>query len=1041
MAFVSFALRRYVIDRGSYARYDTDTYNTAASAGNAASADTWIYDHTDDPRDNDQYLRSDGYQIPPNEFVTSFIEASAVSYGTVNLNWELPLQSEIGETTVPTEGVLVYSSSGPPATIASGAVLVESSNVFSYEHTGLRQGKWAYYTLFVRYQSSLGVDFYEPVASVEVLVPYNYQSTLLLWERIPEYHRDLDTQIGEYIDPASDYAVKELGCLPVGGLVGPLFKFLSIFGFEMDRIRTTVDYLMISRDPAEANTEVLDALSSTLGLAVNSSSISVERLRALLDDLGYIRRAKGTLEGARLYGRAVSGSDIDVDSAAREIKIYAQRVNYITDPLDATGVVSSRPAHEAEVYLPLYSRGTYDVTTYVEGDESTYPSLIPNEEYVPGMYWTSASNSVFVSAESDLPGSPDKVDLITLRHGGGLVAKTQYGNPITYKLLDDGSVDPDYVDNNSYGSGNIRFIKEQADGKVYIGGYFGKFNGDTSLGKLVRLNSDGSRDTSFTPPVFGFPEEPVNGNASQIYIRDVEVQSDGKILVAGWFTEVDGNARRGIVRLNADGSVDTSFNVTPTRFYSFDLPGGGVLSYDGGTIRQIRQNSDGTLLLAGVFSSIDGHSTEGIAKTSADGVVDVSFTVSIDGNSTGNDTVLNFDVHDDTGRIAIYGGFTSVNSVSRTKLAVLESGGSLVTDFDADIDGFLYGDRSLQFQSTGKLLITGDITSVDGVAVRQSALLRLNLDGSLDSSFDTSQISDGATTARFEVRSDDHIYLNAAFESTTEVADPIIYRLFPDGSPFYDFKGLNLTNSATVIAYRDSTGEIQFSLYPDTFSSNLYQDYTTYSTSGTEYIPNGSGASVGINHILFQFSDPVPVLAGDTVSVSVHSAVGTSALVWGRLVDESGNVIGQSVGTTKANDAPAVEIPALDNVSAEDWTIGFVELLINLEAVSAYDLSYILIERNRLGNYFDGSDKRGGWISNPAGTSRTSDYNWSSEGENTGTAYESISVYSEDFQRTRSIIGYFFTQILPVTQYQYYTITSYNAIPGMNAIDAYLTGP
>lgn len=648
MAFVSFALRRYVIDRGSYARYDTDTYNTAASAGNAASAGTWIYDHTDDARDIDQYLRSDGYQIPPNEFVTSFIEASAVSYGTVNLNWELPLTSEIGETTVPTEGVLVYSSSGPAATVASGSVLVESSNVFSYEHTGLRQGKWAYYTLFVRYQSSLGVDFYEPVASVEVLVPYNYQSTLLLWERIPEYYRDLDTQIGEYIDPASDYAVKELGCLPVGGLVGPLFKFLSIFGFEMDRIRTTVDYLMISRDPAEANTEVLDALASTLGLAVNSSSISVERLRALLDDLGYIRRAKGTLEGARLYGRAVSGSNIDVDSAAREIKIYAQRVNYITDPLDATGVVSSRPAHEVEVVAPLYSRGTYDPTTYVEGDSNTYPTKLSIEEYVPGMYWTSASATTFKS----IP--------------------------------------------------------------VGVGDY--------------------------------------------------------------------------------------------------------------------------------------------------------------------------------------------------------------------------------------------------------------------------------------------------------------------------------------IVAYRKNDS-IDFAVHGNSFSATNYSSYTTYSTSGTEYVPNGSGASVGVNHLLLQFSDPVPVLAGDTVSVSVHSAVGTSALVWGRLVDESGNVIGQSVGTTKANDAPAVEIPALDNVSAEDWTIGFVELLINLEAVSAYDLSYILIERNRLGNYFDGSDKRGGWISNPSGTSRTSDYNWSNEGSNTGTAYESISVYSEDFQRTRSIIGYFFTQILPITQYQYYTITSYNAIPGMDAIDAYLTGP
>ena len=645
MAFVSFTLRRPALDRGSYARYDADTFGTAASAGNAASAGTWVYEFD---RDTDQYLRSDNYQIPPNTFVTSFLEASAVSYGAVTINWELPLVSEIGADTVPTEGVLVYSSSGPAATVASGSVLVESSNVFSYEHSGVREGKWAYYTLFVRYQSDTGVDFYEPVASVEVLVPYNYQSTLLLWDRIPEYHRDQDALIGEDVDAASDYAVKELGCLPVGGKVGPLFKFLSIFGFEMDRMRTTIDYLMVSRDPAEANTEVLDSLASTLGLAVNSSAISVERLRALLDDLGYIRRAKGTLEGARLYGRAVSGSDIDVDSTNRTIKIYAQRTNYITDPLDATGVVSSRAAHEVEVVRSIYNRGSYDPTTYVDGNSATYPQKLSIEEYATGMYWTSASAGTFKGAT------------------------------------------------------------------VGVGDY--------------------------------------------------------------------------------------------------------------------------------------------------------------------------------------------------------------------------------------------------------------------------------------------------------------------------------------ITAYRKD-GNIEFAVQPRTFSATNYSAYTTYSVAGTEYTPNGSGASVGVNHLLLRFSDPIPVKAGDTVAASVHSTVGTTALVSGRLVDESGNIIGISTGTTLANDSKAVEIPAVNNVSETDWTIGFVELFINLETVSAYDLSYILVERNRLGNYFDGSIKRGGWISNPAGTSRTSDYNWSSEGENTGNAYESISVYSEDFQRTRSVIGYFFTQILPVTQYQYYTITAYNAIPGMDAIDAYLTGP
>lgn len=645
MARVSFTLRKTGIDRGSYARYDIDVFNTAASAGNAASAGTWVVDDDAGSRDTDTALRSDNYQIPPNEFVESFLEATAVAYGVVSVAWGANLPSEeLSSTPIATNAILVYSSAGPPATVSSGDVLAESSTDFAYEHTGLEGGRWAYYTLFIKYESTTADPYYEPVASVEVLVPYNYGSTALLWRRVPQYYREADTRIGDYIDPTSEFATTELGGLPVGNKVGPLYRFLSIFGFEMDRVRTIIDYLMISKDPAEANSETLDAVANTVGLGFSSNIINTERLRAILDDIGYLRRGKGTVDGVANYGRAFSGSEIEVDQSNREIKFYAQRVNYITDPLDATGLVTHRPAHEVEAVRPRYNRGSYDPTTYIAGNSATYPSKGSDESYVPGMYWTAASATTF-------EGIP-----------------------------------------------------------VGVGDY--------------------------------------------------------------------------------------------------------IVAYD-----------------------------------------------------------------------------------------------------------------------------------------------------------------DGGSTA--------------------------------------------------------------FAVHGNDFAATNYSAYTTYSVADADYTPNSSGASVGVTHVMFHIDCPIPVKEADSVAFSVHSTIGTSGLKWVRLVDESGNIIGWSDGVTRAGDSPAAEAIAAENLDGE-WTIAFIEFLVDMSAISVYQLKYLLAERNRLGEYFDGSFTRGGWILDPAGNS-TSDYRWSSEGSNNGNAYESISVYSEDYRRTRSLLDSYFRQSLPVTVSEYYTFTAFDAIPGMDAIDTYLT--
>src|SRR5207253_1576389 len=90
----------------------------------------------------------------------------------------------------------------------------------------------------------------------------------------------------------------------------------------------------------------------------------------------------------------------------------------------------------------------------------------------------------------------------------------------------------------------------QPDGKVVIGGPFTTVNG-VSRDNIARLNADGTLDNSF-----------LNGQtgANRIgSVFDLALQLDGKLLIGGDFTIVNGVARNRVARLNADGTVDTSF--------------------------------------------------------------------------------------------------------------------------------------------------------------------------------------------------------------------------------------------------------------------------------------------------------------------------------------------------------------------------------------------------------------------------------------------------------------------------------------------------
>ena len=119
----------------------------------------------------------------------------------------------------------------------------------------------------------------------------------------------------------------------------------------------------------------------------------------------------------------------------------------------------------------------------------------------------------------------------------------------------------------------------QDDGKILAGGQFTSYQG-VSANRIIRLNPDGTRDTTFDM-----------GGGFNIRIFEILIQDDGKILVGGEFTTYQGVSANGIIRLNPDGTRDTTFDM-----------GGG---FNNG-IFEILIQDDGKILVGGRFTTYQG---------------------------------------------------------------------------------------------------------------------------------------------------------------------------------------------------------------------------------------------------------------------------------------------------------------------------------------------------------------------------------------------------------------------------------------------------
>lgn len=237
-------------------------------------------------------------------------------------------------------------------------------------------------------------------------------------------------------------------------------------------------------------------------------------------------------------------------------------------------------------------------------------------------------------------------------------------------------------------------------GKYVVTGNFTTIGGQPH-NRIARMNADGTIESAF------------QAGANDSVITAV-IQTDGKIIIGGYFTSVTGTngtfARQHIARLNADGTVDTSW----------------YPDIDGSVLSLAIEQGD-TLLVGGTFNYINGpYLVPRLARlnlANAGGVF-LDFTPGFDG-LVGK--IVTYE-----GKILVGGTFTSIGGASLPYFARLNANGTADGTFSAPVLDGQVAAIAIDF-FTGKIFIGGSFSTASGWTL--SHIARLNPVGTLDPSF------------------------------------------------------------------------------------------------------------------------------------------------------------------------------------------------------------------------------------------------------------------------------------------------------------------
>ncbi len=386
-----------------------------------------------------------------------------------------------------------------------------------------------------------------------------------------------------------------------------------------------------------------------------------------IQDVGVTADGKILVAGKFTLVNAISKSDIvrlfpagnvdlgfSPDSLFAPTDVYASKIRVLPDGKILVNAVSFTTFNQTYNLLRIYrlnSEGSNDIT-----------------------YNTPATPQFVAFLDVD---SQNRALFFTLTPGSNL-----YG-----RYNADGSLDTNF-NPNLVKSGIVTSLAVQTDSNILIYGDFNRVNGIIK-NNFARTNPDGTIDPTFD-----------SGTGFDIAPTRIVVQTDGKILAIGTFTNYNGTPKSRIARLNFDGSLDATFNPL------FDS-----------NVNWVVPLADGKILVGGLFTNVNGTNQSKIARLNADGSLDTAFNPVI--NSGEIYTIF----VQPNGQIMVGGSFSGVNGFNRTNFVRLNADGTLDSTFNAG--SISYITRIIQ-QPDGKYLIL-----LNGFATNPTIAKR-NADGTVD---------------------------------------------------------------------------------------------------------------------------------------------------------------------------------------------------------------------------------------------------------------------------------------------------------------------
>ncbi|MEC5142864.1 IPT/TIG domain-containing protein [Chitinophaga sp. 212800010-3] len=337
-------------------------------------------------------------------------------------------------------------------------------------------------------------------------------------------------------------------------------------------------------------------------------------------------------------------------------------------------------------------------------------------------------------------------NIIAVRDGKYLITGdfTSYGGTSrnrVARLNHDGTLDGSFASGSKNGTNSyVSTAVLLKDGKYLVAGAFNSYEGVSYVNSIAMLNSNGSMaaDKAQTPSNNLVTVSALQGGVSG-QVGDLNVQPDDKILLSGYFrffvrpnfkltgsagqdsVHLDSIQMNGLLRLNKDGSLDSSFN--------YDLVNHMGKEGPNGFIARSMLMPDGKLLIVGSFTKYNGQTANHIARLNPDGSLDPTFTA-----GSGADLTISNIAQQPDGKFIIVGSFNNYGGTKMAHVARIDANGVIDPTFNvgAGADGYIY---NVAIMPGGQVILSGAFTQFGNL--QRNNFIVLNADGTIHPTYNS----------------------------------------------------------------------------------------------------------------------------------------------------------------------------------------------------------------------------------------------------------------------------------------------------------------